>query len=113
MGLSGATTLSQSGPGSSANEGLPCILQSSSITRASPSDCFMSYPGHSFEEGLTPSAEMQSVYFTAPANWAKNFQVPTFYFNNQNFTLSVIFIYLFWAFTWAICIFILASNSVN
>ena len=41
--LSGATTPGQNGPGCDGNEGALCILQSSSITGASPSDCFMSY----------------------------------------------------------------------
>ena len=36
--ISGATTLGQSGPASDGNEGVFCIPQSSSITRASPSD---------------------------------------------------------------------------
>ena len=62
--LSGATTLSQSGPGSDGNERVLHIPQSSSITGISPSDCLMSYPGHS-GAGAYPSAEMQSVYSTA------------------------------------------------
>ena len=45
--ISGTTTLSQSGPGSDGNEEVLCILQSSSITGASPSDCLGSYRGHS------------------------------------------------------------------
>ena len=45
---SGATTPSQSGPGNNSNERVLCILQSSSITGASPSDCLMSYPGYWF-----------------------------------------------------------------
>ena len=44
------------------------ILQSVSITGASPSDCSVSYPRTSLGY---PSAEMQSVYSTAPINWAK------------------------------------------
>ena len=46
--LSSATTLGQSGSGSNSNsnEGVLHIPQSSK-TGASPSDCFMSYPGHS------------------------------------------------------------------
>ena len=63
--LSGATTQGQSGPGSDGNEGVPCILQSSSITGTSPSDCLVSYPGYSFY----PSAEKQFVYSTAPVHW--------------------------------------------
>ena len=56
--LSGATTPDLSGPGSNGDKEVVFISQSSSITGASPSDC--SYP----------SAEMQSVYSTAPADWA-------------------------------------------
>ena len=68
--LSGATTPGQSGAGSIGNEGVLCIPQNSSITGASPLDCLMSYPGHSLEEKSYPSAEKQSVYSTAPADWA-------------------------------------------
>ena len=67
MTLSGATTLSQSGPGSDGKKGVIRILQSSSITGVSPSDCLVSYPGHSLGKSY-PSAEMQSVYSAAPAN---------------------------------------------
>ena len=52
--LSGATTLDNSGPGSNDNKGMLCIPQSSSIIRTSLSNCFVSYPGHSLGEGLTP-----------------------------------------------------------
>ena len=54
--LSGAITPAQSGPGSDGNEGVLYIPQSFSITGASPSDCLMSYPGHSLGggEGLAP-----------------------------------------------------------
>ena len=45
--LSGATIPSQSGSGSNGNEGVLCIFQSPSITVTSPSDCLVSYPGHS------------------------------------------------------------------
>ena len=65
--LSGATTPGQSGPGSGGNKGVLRIPQSSSITGTSPSDCLVSYPGHS--SGGYPSAEVQSVYSTAPADW--------------------------------------------
>ena len=47
MTLSGATTMGQIGPGSNGNEGVLCIPQSSSITGTSPSDCLVSYTGHS------------------------------------------------------------------
>ena len=52
--LSGATTLGPREPGSDGNEGVLCIPQSSSIIRTSPSDCFVSYPGHSLGGDLTP-----------------------------------------------------------
>ena len=71
--LSGATTPDQSGPGINGNEGVLCIPQSSSITGTLMiglfSDIFKTLVGG--EGGLTSSAEMQSVYSTAPANWAK------------------------------------------
>ena len=69
--LSSATTLGQSGPGSNGNEGVLHIFQSSSITGALSSNCLVSYPGHSLVEGSYSSAEMQLVYSTAPANYAK------------------------------------------
>ena len=70
MTLSCATTPGQSGPRSIGNEEILCIPQSSSITEASPSDCLVSYQGHSVE-GSYPFPEKQSVYSTALADWAK------------------------------------------
>ena len=57
---------------SDGNEGVLRIPQSSSIAEACPSDCLVLYPRHSFGGGVTlpPSAEMQSVYSEAPADWA-------------------------------------------
>ena len=52
--LSGATTPSQSGPGSDGNKRLLRISHSSSITETSLSDCLVSYPGHWLGGGLTP-----------------------------------------------------------
>ena len=65
----GATTPGQSGPGSNGNETVPHIPQSSK-TRALPS---VSYLEHSLRKWgeFYPSAEMQSVYSTAPVNWAE------------------------------------------
>ena len=68
--LSGATTPGQNGPGSDGNEGVFCIPQSSSITGTSPSDCLVPYPRDSLVESYT-SSEMQLLYSTAPADWAK------------------------------------------
>ena len=62
--LSDATTPKQSGPASDGNKGVFRIPQSSSITKASPLDCLVSYPGRSFGKSY-PSAEMQSVYSEA------------------------------------------------
>ena len=67
--LSGAITPGQSGPGIDGNEGVLRIPQSTSITGASPSDCLVSYLGHSLG-GVYPSTEKQSVYSTVPPNWA-------------------------------------------
>ena len=55
--------------GANGNEGVLCIPQSSNITGTSPSDCLVSYPGHTLV-GSYPSEEVQSVYSTTPANWA-------------------------------------------
>ena len=67
--LSGATTPGQRVPGNDGNDGVLRIPQSSSITGTSPSDCLVSYLGHSFGESY-PSAEKQPMYSTAPADWA-------------------------------------------
>ena len=67
----GATTPGQSGPGSNGNKGVLLIPQSSSSTGTSPSDCLVSYTGHSLGRSYH-SAEVQSVYSTAPADWAIN-----------------------------------------
>ena len=67
--LSSATTTGQSRPGSDGNKGVLRIPQSSYITGTSSSDCLVSYPGHMLGESY-PSAEKQSVYSTAPADWA-------------------------------------------
>ena len=69
-GLSGATTPGQSGPGSNGNEGVLCIPQNSSITGTSPSDCLVSYIQNTSFGVSYPSAEKQSMYSTAPADWA-------------------------------------------
>ena len=69
MTLSGATTPGQSGPQSDGNKEVLRIPQSSIITGASLSDCLVSYQGHSLQESY-PSAEVQSVYSTALADWA-------------------------------------------
>ena len=57
------TTQGQKGLESYGNKGQLYIPQSSK-TEPLPSDCLMSY------SGSYTSAEMQSTYSTAPANWA-------------------------------------------
>ena len=49
----------QCGPGSDGNEGVLCIYQSSSITEASPSDCLLSYLGHSLGESYRSRSILQ------------------------------------------------------
>ena len=72
--MSGATTPDQSRLGSDDNEGALCIPQSSNITETLPSDCLVSYLGHSSVGRSYPSAEMLSVYSTAPVEWIISFQ---------------------------------------
>ena len=60
--LSGSTNPSQSGPGSSDNEGKIQIPKD-------PSNCLLSFARHSLGESY-PSAEMQLLHSIAPADWA-------------------------------------------
>ena len=46
------------------------IPHGSSITGTLPSDCLVSYQDTHWGVGSYPSAEVQSVYSKAPANWA-------------------------------------------
>ena len=90
--LSGATTPGQSGPGSDGNEGVLRIPQSSSTAGTSPSNCLVSYPGHSLGGRSYPSAEVQSVYSTAPADWAiHRFKSQTVLFQIIQFSISTQF----------------------
>ena len=89
--LSGVTIPGQSGPRSDGNNGVLCILQSSGITEVSPSDCLVSYLGHSLEESCL-SVDMQSVYSAASANrarlfWSKYIKTSTNRFYYQWFWL--------------------------
>ena len=63
--------MGQSRPGSNGIEGVHHIPQSSSITGTSPSDCLASYLGHSLEGESYFFADMQLLYCTASADWAK------------------------------------------
>ena len=70
MTLSGATTISQSGPASDGNEGSNLhslkLLHYWSLTIR----WFNVISGHSMEDPY-PLAENQSVYSTAPVEWAQ------------------------------------------
>ena len=85
--LSGAT----SEYGSSGNEGVLLIPQ---ISKAGdlPSDCLMSYLQHSLGVGSYPSSKMQSMYSTAPADWAE----PTMVDMPLNQTKPIITFVLVW-----------------
>ena len=66
--LSVAATPGYGVPGSDGNKEVLRIPQSSGIIGASPSDCFMPYPGHSLMGGGSYlSAEKQSVYSSSPS----------------------------------------------
>ena len=65
--LSGATIPGLSGLGSDGDKEILRIPQNSSITIAAPSNRSVSYPRHSLRQSY-PSAEMQLVYSTAPAD---------------------------------------------
>ena len=68
----------QSGPGSNGNEGELRITQSTSITGTSPSDCLVSYPGHSLRCSqciLKPQPTRQCVIRETVA-FPKNLKVP-------------------------------------
>ena len=70
MPLSDTTTSGLSRPENDSNKGILRIPQSSSISEASPPDCFVSYPGNSLRYSY-PSAELESVYSAVPVDWAK------------------------------------------
>ena len=62
--LSGATILGQYGPGSNGNEEVLCIPQSPSITGTSPSDCLVSYTGHSLRGVLPPCKGAIAIFYS-------------------------------------------------
>ena len=65
-----ATTLGLSGPGNDGNEGVLHIPQSSSITGTSPSDCWVSYPGHSLGSLATLQKCSQCILQPQPSGQA-------------------------------------------
>ena len=89
--MSGVTTQTSSGPGSDGNEEVLHIPQSSCITGTSR--CLMSYLEHSFDGWSYPSAKVQSVYSTVPADWATRFE----YVYCQNFMTPALEIWGIWS----------------
>ena len=73
VNLTITTSLGQSGPGSNGYEGVLQIPQSLR-TGISPSDAVLSYPRLSLWV-FYPSAEVQSIYSTAPADWVQNLTI--------------------------------------
>ena len=61
--LSGATIPDQSGPGSDGNEGLLNIPQSSSFPGISPTDRFVSYPGHTLGDLTSLCRETVGLFY--------------------------------------------------
>ena len=72
--LSGATSPGKIRPASDGNKGVLCIPQTYRLTGTSPSDCLVSYPDTHWGVSY-PSAEVQSLYSTASADWAIKFKV--------------------------------------
>ena len=62
--LSRATTSGQGGPGSDGNEGVLRIPQSPSTTGTSPSDCLVSYAGHSLNGAFALCREVVGVSYS-------------------------------------------------
>ena len=77
--ISSATIPAQNGPWSDGNKEVLHLPQSSSITETSPSDCLVSYQDIRCGVGSYLSAEMQSVYSAAPADWAKKERIANKY----------------------------------
>ena len=63
----------QSEPGSNGNEGVLRIPQGPSITGISPSDCLVSYPGHSLGVGVLPLCRGAVGVFYSPSRLGKSF----------------------------------------
>ena len=85
--LSGVTTSDKNGPVKDDNDGVPCIPQSSSIIGASPSDSLVPYPGHTLRESYL-LAEIQLVYSTASADWARTvWELLILHRNTWNYTI--------------------------
>ena len=68
------------GPESYGNEGVLRIPQSSSITGTSPSNCLVSYAGHSLVMGYIPLCIQAIGVFYSPSPLGKQLVLVYFYF---------------------------------
>ena len=98
--VSGATTPVQSGLGRNGNKGVLHIPKSSSIAWALPSDCLVTYTGHSLGEFYF-SAGMQSVYSAASDDWVKDISNYMYCYADCNTIcyISYFFFFLFFKLT--------------
>ena len=62
--LSGVTTPGQSETGSDSNAGVLRISQSSNITRTSPSDCLVSYPGNTLGMSYSLCRDAVGIFYS-------------------------------------------------
>ena len=91
--LSGFTTLGQSGSGSDGNKGEQPIPQSSSITKVSPSDCLVSYPGLSLGQSYHSVKDAVSVFYSPSRLGHQSFlNVKTVLFQTIQFSTSAHFL---------------------
>ena len=74
-------------PGSNGNKGVLHIPQIAK-TGDSPSDCLLSYSGHTLGKSY-PTAEMQSVYSTAPSNWAEHYLITEWFGGDKNMAIHL------------------------
>ena len=83
--LPGTAIPGQSGPVSDGIKGVLCIPQSSRIIEASPSDCLVSYPGHTLWRVSYPfSRGAIGIFYSHPlADWVNmwNNKISVFAFN--------------------------------
>ena len=103
--LSGAATLGLSGPGNDGYKGVLLIPQSFSITRASPSDCLVSYPGHELEDSYRLCRDAVGVFYSPSRQGHAVLGLP-------ELTRSLIFLETFGYCTLIICVLTLCAINV-
>ena len=90
--LSDTNTQSQRGPESDGNEAVLRIPQRSRITEGSQSDCLMAYQDTCWCRAYL-SPEKQSVYSTAPVDWARRKRRKTVFSPKPTHALFLMYIY--------------------